>query len=95
MKKQTIFDDLLDSISVADAKDVYNKLIEHHLTQKWLLYRLNRDYGIKVFETSFSQILTGQRPIGKKMQLVIYLSHKIIEQYEASLPHYDTQRRKK
>ena len=95
MKRQPIPDELLDGISVADAKEIYKKLIDHYLTQKWLRYRLNTDYGIKVRDSAFSQLLTGQRPIGKKMQLVIYLSHKIIKSYEESLPDYNTPRRKK
>ena len=95
MKKQTIPDELLDSISQADAKEIYKKLINHRLTQKWLIYRLNRDYGVRVQYSAFSELITGKRPIGRKMQLVIYLSYKIIEQYEMSLPNYDTQRRKK
>ena len=95
MKKYTIPHELLDGISVADAKEIHKKLIDHHLTQKWLLHRLNQDYGIRIRESSFSQLLTGQRPIGRKMQLAIYLSHKIIKSYEDSLPNYNTPRRKK
>lgn len=95
MKKYNIPDELLDGISEADAKAIYKKLINHCLTQKWLMFRLNKDYGIKIRKSQFSELIAGKRPIGRQMQLAIYLSRKIIEQYEASLPNYDEPRRKK
>ena len=95
MKKYSVPDELLNGISEADAKEIYKKLIEHCLSQKWLLFRLDKDYGIKMRKSQFSELIAGKRYIGKKMQLAIYLSYEIIESYERSLPNYDTPRRKK
>lgn len=64
------------------AKAIKAALLRHHLTQRWLLHRLDRDWGIKVSYVVLSDVLEGKRPIGRKMQRMLWCAGQIIKEYE-------------
>ena len=69
-------------ITPDDAATVRARLDRNRLTQKWLIFRLDRDWGISVKSSQLSEILDGKRPLGPKTQRLIWCCLKIIEEYE-------------
>lgn len=90
MRKRSIPKEFLDAIGVENAKAVKKALDRHRLSQKWLLYRLDQDWGIKLKPSELSELLSGKRPVGHIMQMVIWCAEQVIAEYES---YYD--RRKK
>lgn len=82
MKKQNITRQMVDEISVLDAKKIQRALYNYCLSQKWLQLRLDRDWGIKIHTSQLSEVLDGKRNLGPKMRLVVWCSQQIIAQYE-------------
>lgn len=69
-------------ISIDDATTVRERLERNRLTQKWLIFRLDHDWGIQVKKSQLSEILDGKRPLGPKTQRLIWCCLRIIEEYE-------------
>ena len=69
-------------MTVDDAARVRERLDKNRLSQKWLLFRLDRDWGIQVKRSQLSEIIDGKRPIGPKTQRLIWCCLKVIEEYE-------------
>lgn len=82
MKRQRASKELLDDISVSDAKGVGRALYNHRLSQRWLQLRLDRDMGIKIHASQLSEVLDGKRALGPKMRLMVWCSKQIMVQYE-------------
>ena len=70
-------------ITVDDARALKVALERNRLTQKWLMFRLDRDFGIKVRKTQMSEIIEGKRPLGPKTQRLIWCSARVIDEYES------------
>lgn len=70
-------------ITVDDARALKVALERNRLTQKWLMHRLDRDFGIKIRKSQLSEIMDGKRPIGPKMQRLIWCSARVIDEYES------------
>lgn len=83
MKKKSIPQEFLDVIGVENAKAVKKALDRHRLSQKWLLYRLDQDWGIKPKPSELSELLSGKRPVGNIMQMVIWCAEQVIAEYES------------
>lgn len=83
MRKRSIPREFLDVISVENAKAVKKALDRHRLSQKWLLYRLDQDWGIKPRPSELSELLSGKRPVGPAMQTVIWCAEQVIAEYES------------
>lgn len=73
---------LFESVTPLDAKAIKVALGRNGLTQKWLMIRLDRDFGIKVRKNQLSEIIDGKRPMGKKTQRLIWCCERVIEEYE-------------
>lgn len=82
MKRVNIPQEFLNLIGIENAKAVKKALDRHRLSQKWLLYRLDRDWGIKPKPSELSELLNGKRPIGSAMQMVIWCAEQVIAEYE-------------
>ena len=74
--------DFFNFATVEDAKSIKSALERQRLTQKWLLYRLDVDYGVQISASELSELFDGKRPIGKKTSLVIRCAEQIIKEYE-------------
>ena len=70
-------------MTVDDATRVRERLDKNRLSQKWLLFRLDRDWGIQVRKSQLSEILDGKRALGPKTQRLIWCCHRVIEDYES------------
>ena len=70
-------------ITVDDARALKTALDRNRLTQKWLMHRLDRDFGIKIRKSQLSEIMDGKRPLGPKMQRLIWCATRVIEEYES------------
>lgn len=70
-------------ITTDDAAAVRERLERNRLTQKWLIFRLDRDWGIQVKKSQFSEILDGKRALGPKTQRLIWCCLRIIDEYES------------
>jgi hypothetical protein len=92
MKKQSIPQEFLDAIGIGNAKAVKKALDRHRLSQKWLIYRLDQDFGIELKPSELSELLNGSRPIGPVMQRAIWCAEQVIAEYES---FYNKKRRKK
>ena len=75
--------EFFDYVNVDDAKALLGMLNRNRLTTKWLIHRLNRDFGIKVNTSYLSQVMNGKREIGPKTQRLIWCAHRVIEEYES------------
>ena len=82
MKKRSIPQEFIDAMGVENAKAVKKALDRHRLSQKWLLYRLDQDWGIKLRPSELSELLNGSRPIGPVMQRAIWCAEQVIAEYE-------------
>ena len=81
MKKERK-NELFELITSDDAVEVKRALERNRLTQKWLMFRLDRDFGIKVKKSYLSQIVDGGRQLGPKAQRMIWCCLRVIEEYE-------------
>ena len=75
--------EFFDYIGVDDATAVKKALERNRLTHKWLMHRLDRDFGIKVNRSYLSSVIEGKRAIGPKTQRLIWCAHRVIEEYES------------
>lgn len=82
MKKQDRRNELFELITADNAKEVKYALERNRLTQKWLMHRLDRDFGIVVGKQQLSDVLEGRKPIGSKTQRLIWCCERVIEEYE-------------
>ncbi len=71
-----------EEMNVLNAKEIKTALARNVLTQRWLMHRLDRDWGIKVNYAALSDVLEGKRPIGRKMQRMLWCADQIIKEYE-------------
>ena len=69
-------------MTLDDAAAVRARLDRNRLTQKWLIFRLDRDWGISVKKSQLSEILDGKRALGPKTQKLIWCSLRVIDEYE-------------
>lgn len=69
-------------MTLDDAVAVRERLDRNRLTQKWLIFRLDRDWGISVKKSQLSEILDGKRALGPKTQKLIWCSLRVIDEYE-------------
>ena len=69
-------------MTLDDAAAVRERLDRNRLTQKWLIFRLDRDWGISVRKSQLSEILDGKRALGPKTQKLIWCSLRVIDEYE-------------
>ena len=69
-------------MTLDDASAVRERLDRNRLTQKWLIFRLDRDWGISVKKSQLSEILDGKRALGPKTQKLIWCSLRVIDEYE-------------
>lgn len=69
-------------MTLDDAAAVRERLDRNRLTQKWLIFRLDRDWGISVKKSQLSEILDGKRALGPKTQKLIWCSLRVIDEYE-------------
>ena len=91
MKKSNIPQEFLAMIGIENAKAVKAALDRNRLSQKWLLWRLDQDWGFKLKPSELSELLYGKRPVGPKMQKVLWCAEQIIAEYES----FYKERRKK
>lgn len=75
--------ELFEMVTVDSARAVKTALERHRLTQMWLIYRLDQDFGIKVRKSQLSEILDGKRPIGPRTQRLIWCCERVLEEYES------------
>ena len=74
--------ELFELVTVDDAKAVKTRLEKCRLTQLWLIYRLNRDFGIRIKKSQLSEILDGKRTPGPRTQRIIWCCDRVMEEYE-------------
>ena len=91
MKKGNIPQEFLAVIDAENARAVKAALDRNRLSQKWLLWRLDQDWGFKLKPSELSELLYGKRPVGPKMQRVLWCAEQIITEYES---FYNERRRK-
>ena len=65
-------------ITADDAATARERLERNRLTQKWLIFRLDRDWGIRVKKSQLSEILDGKRALGPKTQKLIWCCLRIL-----------------
>lgn len=83
MRRRSIPKEFLDVIDVENAKAVKKALDRNRLSQKWLLYRLDQDWGIKLKPSELSELLNGVRTIGPVTQRAIWCAEQVITEYES------------
>ena len=71
-----------ESMNAESAKAIKKALARNRLSQEWLIYRLDRDWGIKVNYAHISAVLNGKRTIGVRTQRMLWCSEQIIKEYE-------------
>ena len=76
----------INGIGAHEAAKVKKALDEERLSQKWLLYRLDCDYGLKLVNAQLSETLSCKRAVGSKTQTVIFRSMQIIDKYRSVFP---------
>ena len=81
MKNQR--EEIFDHLTVDDARHVKERLERARLTQKWLSFRLDRDFGIVMKKSHISEIIDGKRPMTHKNRRVIWCCHKVLDEYES------------
>ena len=91
MKKGNVPQEFLAVIDAENARAVKAALDRNRLSQKWLLWRLDQDWGFKLKPSELSELLYGKRPVGPKMQRVLWCAERIITEYES---FYNERRRK-
>lgn len=74
--------ELFELVTVDDARAVKEHLDKNRLNQRWLIYRLDRDFGIRVKKSQLSETLDGKRPIGPRTQRLIWCCRCVVEEYE-------------
>lgn len=82
-KRTNIQNELFELVTVDTARAVKEALERNRLTQKWLIFRLDKDFGIKIQKTALSEVFEGKRSIGKKMQRMLWCAERVIEEYES------------
>lgn len=82
MKKNENKNELFELVTMDDARAVKIALERNRLTQKWLMHRLDRDFGIKVKKNQFSDILEGRKSLGLKTKRLIWCCERVLEEYE-------------
>ena len=82
MRKKNVPREFLEIMGVDNARAVKAALDRNRLSQKWLLWRLDQDWGLKLKPSELSELLCGKRPVGPKMQKVLWCSEQIITEYE-------------
>lgn len=82
MKKYEQKNELFEFVTFDNARAVKSALDKNRLTQKWLIFRLDRDFGIKVNKQQLSDILEGRKSLGRKTQRLIWCCERVIEEYE-------------
>ena len=75
-------EELVKFINIDDARAIVAALDRNVLSQKWLIYRLDQDWGIKIRTSVLSELLNGERPIGPKMQRVLWCAKQVLREYE-------------
>ena len=90
MKRIKAPQEFLEVIGIENAKAVKKALDRNVLSQKWLLHRLDRDWGLQLKPSELSEVLYGKRPVGPKMQKVIWCAEQVIAEYES---FYNSKRR--
>ena len=83
MRRKNVPREFLEVMSVENAKAVKAALDRNRLSQKWLLWRLDQDWGLKLKPSELSELLYGKRPVGPKMQRVLWCAEQIITEYES------------
>ena len=83
MKRVNVPREFLNLIDIDNAKAVKAALDRNRLSQKWLLYRLDQDWGLKLKPSELSELLYGKRPVGPKMQKAIWCAEQVIAEYES------------
>lgn len=76
-------DILLDGITEKDARELKKRLEENCLTQKWLLRRLKRDFGIEISNSNLSDLFNSRWSVGRNGRRVIFCAMEIITRYES------------
>ena len=71
-----------ESMNAESAKAIKRALARNRLSQEWLVYRLDQDWGIKVNYAHISAVLSGKRAIGPRTQRMLWCAEQIIKQYE-------------
>lgn len=82
MKRINVPQEFLNLIGVDNAKAVKAALDRNRLSQKWLLWRLDQDWGLKLKPSELSELLYGKRAVGPKMQKAIWCAEQVIAEYE-------------
>lgn len=80
MKKQK--PEIYDHFTEDDARRVKARLERNRLTQKWLAFRLDRDYGVVIAKSQVSEIIDGKRSMTRKNCHIVWCCHKILDEYE-------------
>lgn len=83
MKKRSIPKEFIDAIGVENAKAVKKALDRHCLSQKWLIFRLDQEWGIKLKPSELSELLNGIRPMGPVTQRAIWCAEQVVARYES------------
>lgn len=83
MKRVNVPQEFLDVIGVDNAKAVKKALDRNRLSQKWLLWRLDQDWGLKLKPSELSELLYGKRTVGPKMQKVLWCAEQVLAEYES------------
>ena len=74
--------ELFELVTVDNARAVKEALERNRLTQLWLIYRLDKDFGIRVKKSQLSEILDGKRTLGPRTQRLIWCCERVLEEYE-------------
>lgn len=83
MKRKNVPREFLEVMGVENARAVKAALDRNRLSQKWLLWRLDQDWGLKIKPSEFSELLYGKRTVGPKMQRVLWCAEQVITEYES------------
>ena len=75
--------ELFDLINVDDIVTIRKSLERNQLPYKWLMHRLDRDFGIKVKQSFLSQVMEGHKGLGPKTRRMIWCSLRVVEEYES------------
>jgi len=81
MKKENK-QELFELLTEDDARSVKERLERARLTQLWLLFRLDRDFGIRIKKAYLSILLDGNRPLTHKTCRIIWCAIKVLDEYE-------------
>lgn len=81
--KKGLENELFDLIDMDDVAQIKKKLERNRLSYKWLIHRLNRDFGIKVKPAFLSQVMEGRKALGPKTRRMIWCCLRVVEEYES------------